>query len=105
MASKVAIDKLPPTADALKHCLRAIHQVIIWSNALTPIIAFPDPRCYGWKMENGSFSPFLMSKLPVPTLTAEISFCSCKTGKSTIKNTYIIVPNFIFRMYEYEMPV
>lgn len=84
MASQVGIDKLPPTRDALKqHCLRSLYQFIIWDHALNPIIEMPNPLEYGWRVnEHETYSPVWTNRAPMPTLTPEMSFCYCKTGKS-----------------------
>lgn len=83
MSTKVAIDKLPPTSDALRqHCLRTVYQMIIWKGALKPVMTIPDHNNYGWTTnENGEMSPIFTTKPALPILTAEMSLCACKTGK------------------------
>lgn len=81
MATKSSLDKLPPTRNALKqHCLRTLYQTIIWKNALMPKPNIPPYLHYGWQNISGDIKPIFMTQNSVPSLKAEVPFCSCKTG-------------------------
>jgi hypothetical protein len=64
-----AMEKLPPTQDALlQHARRAIFQAGIWTTSTNSQQVLPSPHLYGWKKESGA-----STWIPVWTTIPEIS--------------------------------
>ena len=65
--------QLPPSRNALKyHIQRAGYQVMIWKNAIKPMIDVPSPKGNGW---DDSYQPILCDNSP--TLNETVC-CGCK---------------------------
>ena len=77
---------LPPTSDALKfHILRAHYQALIWKMAYIPNPTIPAPDQYGWKREQNSVTPILMSRNAIPQECLELVSCQCQKGCQTMQ--------------------
>ena len=77
---------LPPTSDALKfHILRAHYQALIWKMAYIPNPTIPAPDQYGWKREQNSVIPILMSRNAIPQECLELVSCQCQKGCQTMR--------------------
>ncbi|KAJ8034477.1 hypothetical protein HOLleu_21334 [Holothuria leucospilota] len=73
---------LPPTSDSLLHHIkRANYQTYIWRKSLQSEQNLPSPNNHGWKTEDGSLRPVLMTKDPAPHALLVLSFCCCKKSE------------------------
>ena len=78
-------ESLPPTSDALHfHIQRAHYQGAIWRQAHVAYPELPNPEVMGWKIEEATVQPVLMSLPPVPESCREVITCKCKTGCKTL---------------------
>ena len=67
---------LPPSPRAaVYHGLRVYHQIKVW---LLLMNTDCDPIKWGWKMNNGSFSPIMTDTEPYPRDLLEMMRCNCK---------------------------
>ncbi len=74
-------ESLPPTSDALHfHIRRAHYQTVVWRQAHLSHPNLPNPEGLGWRVEETTVKPELMSLTPVPDSCHEIITCNCKTG-------------------------
>ena len=74
-------DELPPTADALLfHVQRAHYQSMVWLQATNRQPVLPSPSAIGWTVEDGQFSPKLVSLAPIPESCNGIVTCGCTKG-------------------------
>ena len=79
-------ESLPPTSDALHfHIQRAHYQASVWRQAHLAYPSVPNPETMGWKIEENTVTPKLMSLTPVPESCREIITCNCKTGCKTFR--------------------
>jgi hypothetical protein len=88
---------LPPTSDAFRyHVMRVHYQTMVWKQANGPNPLLPEAHNMGWKLENGTLSPILMSLHPIPEACLEMVSCQrssgcrnlrCKCRKSTLPCT------------------
>lgn len=66
---------LPPTSEATKqHSFRVFHQIQGWKNHDM------EPTHWGWKLENGLYSPIPTLLEPAPQKLLCLVSCNCKTG-------------------------
>ncbi len=79
-------ESLPPTSDALHfHIRRAHYQTVVWRQAHSSHPNIPNPEGLGWRVEETTVKPELMSLTPVPDSCREIITCNCKTGCKTLR--------------------
>ena len=70
---------LPLTSDCLRqHIFRANFQTYIWRQSLNGMQRLPPPEGHGWKIEDGTLKPLLITKDPAPVGLLELTTCSCK---------------------------
>ena len=82
--SKYSYSKLPLTMSALKYRIFRVHYAaLILKNCTSSIQNLPDPRGFGWELDNGNLVPIMTDDLPAPTGLIELSTCTCKTGCSS----------------------
>jgi hypothetical protein len=75
-----ATEKLPPTTDALSfHIKRTHYQALVWRQAHIQYPKLPPPETMGWKLEEASLVPILMSLPPIPESCMELITCNCTT--------------------------
>lgn len=66
---------LPPTSEATKqHSYRVFHQIQEWNNCAM------EPTLWGWKFENGQYTPIPTLFEPAPQKLLCLVSCNCKTG-------------------------
>ena len=71
-------EELPPTLNCLSHHIkRANFQAFIWKRALVPLQNVPSAEGNGWKFENDTLVPVLMTKSPAPLGITELTKCRC----------------------------
>ncbi len=81
-----AMDKLPPTQDALlQHVRRTVHQAGIWTSSTHTQQLIPSPQDYAWTKESGSWIPVWNTIPEVSRACRELIKCSCKKTCSTCK--------------------
>ena len=69
---KVRLERLPPTAVALKqHFLRVYHQVQLWQSNPLP------PEQWGWKRDNEGLVPATTELSPAPENLLHLISCTC----------------------------
>ena len=75
---------LPPTSDSLlQHTKRANYQAYVWKKALVATQRLPSPDGHGWKLEDNSLVPHLMTKPPAPSSILELTNCKCSKSSCT----------------------
>lgn len=75
---------LPPTSDSLlQHIKRANYQAYVWRKALMPRQDLPSPAGHGWKIDNNTLCPDLMTKPPAPASILELINCQCIRSSCT----------------------
>ena len=68
----------PPTSDSLlQHTKRANYQAYVWKKALVATQRLPSPDDHGWKLEDNSLVPHLMTKPPALSSILELTNCKC----------------------------
>ena len=81
-----AMDKLPPTNDALlQHVRRAVYQAGIWTTSTQTQLAVPSPHDFGWTKVSQSWVPVWLTIPEVCTACRELIKCSCKGDCSDCK--------------------
>ena len=81
-----AMEKLPPTQDALlQHIRRAVYQAGIWATSTQTQKVIPFPQDYGWTNESGSWVPVWSTIPEVSKACRELIKCSCKGDCSHCK--------------------
>ena len=79
-------EHIQPTSDAFYfHLLRVHYQNMIWRNSHIPTSNLPELITMGWKREDGSHKPILMSKSPIPDSCLLMMSCSCKKQCMTLR--------------------
>ena len=74
-----AIDKLPPTQDALlQHVLRTVYQSGIWTSCTQTQPPVPTLEGYGWTKVADSWVPVWITVLEVSKACNELIKCSCE---------------------------
>ena len=75
----LAMDKLPPTQDALlQHLRRAVYQAGIWTTSTQTQQVFPSPQQYAWNKVSNLWVPVWMTTPEVSRACRELIKCSCK---------------------------
>jgi hypothetical protein len=73
---------LPPASDSLlQHIKRENYQAYVWRKALVATQRLPSHEGYGWKLEDNTLFPHLMTKPPAPACILELT--NCKYSKSS----------------------
>lgn len=86
-----APERLPPTSDSLSfHIRRAHYQTALWRHANKRYL--PPRETMGWRLEDSTLLPILMSLPPVPDYCLELISCTsrymsarCKCKKSRLR--------------------
>jgi len=74
-----AMDKLPPTKDALlQHVRRTVHQAGIWTTSTQTRVVVPSPQDFAWTKVSESWVPVWMTIPEVSRSCRELIKCSCK---------------------------
>ena len=74
-----AMDKLPPTQDALlQHVRRAVFQAGIWTTSPETQQVVPSPAQYAWAKESDSWVPVWITTPEVSKACRELIKCNCK---------------------------
>ena len=67
----------------LQHIKRANYQAYVWRKALMPRQDLPSPAGHGWKIDNNTLCPDLMTKPPAPASILELINCQCIRSSCT----------------------
>ena len=72
--------KLPPTDDAFHlHLLRCAYQLLIWRQAVVPILTLPDATAYGYeRIGNDGLQPKTMAQSPAAPELLNDLVCDCQ---------------------------
>ena len=74
-----AMDKLPPTKDALlQHTRRAVYQAGVWTMSPQTHLVVPSPQDFAWTKVSESWVPVWMTIPEVSRSCSELFKCSCK---------------------------
>ena len=74
-----AMDKLPPTKDALlQHTRRAVYQAGVWTMSTQTHLVVPSPQDFAWTKVSESWVPVWMTIPEVSRSCSELVKCSCK---------------------------
>ena len=74
-----AMDKLPPTKDALlQHTRRAVYQAGVWTMSTQTHLVVPSPLDFAWTKVSESWVPVWMTIPEVSRSCSELVKCSCK---------------------------
>ena len=78
------VEKLPPTAAALKYKIFRSHFVtLVLKRSLNQIQNIPSALNYGWESCDKVYNPIMTDELPAPLALIELSVCGCKTKCTT----------------------
>ena len=80
MSAKGLVDpcKLPPTeSTAFEHSLRVHYQCLVWKHLDE---SHTDPANWGWKLQDGVYSPILTNSDCAPESFLQFIRCKCKSG-------------------------
>ena len=81
-----AMDKLPPTKDALlQHTRRAVYQAGVWTMSTQTHLVVPSPQDFAWTKVSESWVPVWMTIPEVSRSCSELVKCSCKGYCSNCK--------------------
>ena len=81
-----AMDKLPPTKDALlQHVRRAVYQAGIWTSSTEAQPVVPSPQDFAWTKESDSWVPVWVTIPEVSRSCRELIKCACKGDCSNCK--------------------
>jgi hypothetical protein len=70
--------KLPPTEDAFHlHLLRCAYQLMIWRQAVVPLLTLPDVTMYGYERSTGVLQPKMMGQSPAAPELLNDLVCDC----------------------------
>jgi len=73
---------LPPTEDAFQmHLLRTLIATIEQKQAHVSEPQIPSPELFGWKKEEGQYTPICMTKSSYPEVANNLSTCNCSKSR------------------------
>ena len=75
-------ETLPPTSDAavIFYIMRSHNQASVWNLAHSPYPDLPPVSEMGWMRLDGRLVTWLLSLLPIPKASREITSCGCTKG-------------------------